>query len=128
MGLLAANLLWLPTLITERTGEGAALGIYAVLRFLIVLTLAFCWVFWAGLRRGQALSGAGTLILAEQFLFRGGSLLYDAYLNPQSWSGASIAAISFSLLMGFLVFLPLVLIVAWMGTEFAVTLSRRSGS
>ncbi len=124
--LLAANLLWLPAFLTARIGDGAALGIHAALRFLIVLSLALGWVTLSGLRRSQALWGAGFIILAEQFFLKGGSLLYDAMINPEGWVGASASGIIFGLLMGTVVFLPVVLIVAWLGTEFgAILLARK---
>jgi hypothetical protein len=123
--LLGVNLLWVPAAVSSAAGEGWALGIYAAARFAIILLLGLGWIAYAGLKRSQALWGVGFMILAEQFILRGGSLLYDAYRHPEGWAGASVSAISFGLLMGYLVFLPLVMIVAWLGTELGTKLVRR---
>jgi hypothetical protein len=123
--LLGGNLLALPLLVTQLAGDGWAMGIYAAGRFAVVLLLGLGWMAYSNLRRSEALWGVAFLILAEQFLFRGGSLLYDAYRHPEGWAGASLSGVSFGLLMSYLIFLPVILIVAWLGTEIGTKLVRR---
>jgi hypothetical protein len=125
LALLAANLLWLPPLLQASASEGVALAFYAILRFAIVLVMAFAWIYFSKLSRKSALVGTTAVILAEQFFLRGGSLLLDAYQNPEAWAGASLPGIVFGLFMGTVVFLPVVLIIAWLGTEFATLLLKR---
>jgi hypothetical protein len=125
LALLALNLFVLSPLLMSVAGPLWANGIYSIFRLAVFFGIGFCLTAWAQAPRFRVLMSAVFVAWFEQLGLRGGLLWSDSLRNPEAWEGASRSGLLYGLTMGLVTFLPIILMLAWAGTEAAKSWSSR---
>jgi hypothetical protein len=129
LGALAAGLFGIGPLLQNSSGSGAANAFYILLRVLVILGFSFVAVRRYQKNAYQALSLAGLLIFVDQVLLRSIWFVLQFKYNPGEWEGVDLKTAIFNSAFSYLVFLPVVLLLAFIGVSVGTYLNlKRSKS
>lgn len=117
--ILAFNVFVLSPLISKNLGIVSGNIFYILVRILVLGTLAFALIRWAGKSRYQALTLVALIAFLDQVGFKFLTLYYDAQAHPESWPGFGVLPIFHMLAMGYMSFLPVILVIAFAGVLIA---------
>lgn len=114
--LFALNVFVLAPAVAENSGAPTAQAVYMITRVVLIVALSFSLTKFAGKRRAQVFASVGLLAFLDQVVFKGILLFQDIRANPAAWQGVTDAAVVVNLMMGFMVFLPIILLLAMVGS------------
>lgn len=115
LGLLALNQFVLPRWVGPAMGDMAANFVFILIRIFVYLGIALILTRFFSFRRFQSLSAVALLLAIEHFGFRVFLLLSDYRDNPAAFS-EGLSGPLFGLAMSYMIGLPLILLVAFLGT------------
>jgi hypothetical protein len=115
--ILGVNLFVLCPWITERFGSLAGNGTYIGVRLATLLGFSAI-AYQIGISRRPAIIRAAIFLLfLEQVAFKSVYMSADFRAHPQGWEGVDHRAALFSLVMSFVVSVPFLILIAFVGTE-----------
>ncbi len=119
LGLFAFNLFELEPFLTRVSGPRAAQFAYILVRIVGLLGLAYGLAKNAKRNRFQTLSTVLLIGFIDQVILKGIWIKQDMAIHPAEWTGIepTNAVIFLNMAMGYLFFVPLVLILAFVGME-----------
>lgn len=119
LALFALNLFVLEPILSRLVGPKAAQFSYIIVRVIGLVALAFGLTRYALRNRFQTISTVLLVGLIDQVLLKGLWVKRDMALNPAAWEGfaPTNAAIFVNLSTGYLFFVPIVLILCFLGME-----------
>ncbi|MBC7386992.1 MAG: hypothetical protein H7301_12635 [Cryobacterium sp.] len=119
IALFAANLFLLEPFMSKAVNPAFAGTIYTVVRILGLVFLGYALTRYAGRNRFQVISTVLLIGFIDQVFLKGLWVSRDTHLHPENWVGIdpSNAAIFVNMAMGFLFFIPIVLILSLLGIE-----------
>jgi hypothetical protein len=92
---------------------------YHAVRAAIFAVAAYGLITWAGRTRVQALALVGLLGFVDQVVIKSGIMIYEMRKDPAYWEGISRIAVLFGIATSYLFFLPIVLILGFLGSFLA---------
>lgn len=116
LAILAANQFVVARAVGGWASETAANYVYVLVRILVFFGLALLLTRWTGFRRFRALSAVGLLVAVEHIGFRLILVLQDYRANPAEYAEGLTGPI-FGLMMSYIIGLPVVLLIAFLGTS-----------
>jgi len=119
LALFALNLFVLEPLISKGIGPRAAQLTYIVIRIVGLAGLAFLLAKNAKRNRFQTVSTVLLVGFIDQVFLKGMWIKQDMIVHPADWTGIepTNAAIFINMAMGYLFFIPIILILAFVGME-----------
>ncbi len=119
LGLFALNLFVLQPLFTQVIGPRAAQMVYIFLRVAGLIFLAYGLAKFARRNRFQTVSTVLLVGFIDQVFLKGIWVRQDMAIHPADWTGfePTNSVIFLNMAMGYLFFIPLVLILAFLGME-----------
>jgi hypothetical protein len=119
LGLFALNLFAIEPLVHRVASPAAAQLLYVILRIVGFIGLAYGLTRYAGRNRFQVMSSVLLVGVVDQVLFKGFWLKRDMEIHPAAWQGfePTNAAIFVTLAKSYLFFIPILLILSFLGME-----------
>lgn len=119
LALFALNLFVLQPLLTRGIGPGVAQVFYVLIRIVGLVFLAYVLTKNARRNRFQTLSTVVFIGFVDQVVLKGLWLKGEIVRNPADWTGIEPinSVIFLNMAMGYLFFIPVVLILAFFGME-----------
>lgn len=127
--LLILNATLVGPFVFEKWGGQVGNLTFVVLR--VTLLLGFAVLFSSGpkpkaQKRWMETFRAVTLLaFLDQVVLKGALLAIDQAKHPEAWAGSSVSAVAVPLMMGFLLFLPFLIVTAFFGYELGRRLSYK---
>jgi hypothetical protein len=78
-----------------------------------------------GRTRIQAISVTTLVVFLDQVVVKGAWILRDSRVHPQLWGQVTLGGIAVNLMMSYILFAPVLLILAFLGTELNQTFKRK---
>ncbi|RYZ72890.1 MAG: hypothetical protein EOP09_02575 [Proteobacteria bacterium] len=98
-------------------GKGLEVAVFMITRVLTGVILGYLLTRFAGRNRFQSVSSIILVFLIDQVIFKGVWALQDQKIHPELWEGLSNQALFSGLASGFMFFMPVILVVGFIGTE-----------
>ncbi len=102
------------------TGNGAAVAVLMITRIVIGIGLGYLLTRAAARNRFQSVSSVALIFLIDQVAFKGLWAIQNQKLHPELWDELSRQALVSGLASGFVSFMPVILVVAFVGTELGI--------
>lgn len=113
--ILASSLFIITPFLNRLWGEVAGNSAYMILRFIAWMALGYTFTRWAKRSRFQAIITTVIISMIDSVVFKGIALLHDRRLHPENWTGIEPSTLLFGLSMSSVLFLPIVLMLSFMG-------------
>jgi hypothetical protein len=126
LGFLAGGLFWVGPHLQASVSEGAANIFYIALRVLVIAIFSFVAVRRYGKNTYHALSFAGLLIFLDQVGLRSIWFAIQFHNHPADWKDVTLGAVLFNSAFSYIVFLPLVIMIAFAGAAAAQLIGRKA--
>jgi hypothetical protein len=119
LALFAVNLFLLEPIFTRSIGPRGAQFAYIVIRVAGLVLLAYGLATKAKRNRFQTISTVLLVGFIDQVLLKGIWVKQDMLIHPEAWTGIepTNSVIFLNMAMGYLFFIPLILILAFFGME-----------
>jgi hypothetical protein len=133
IGLLAGGLFWIGPHLQSSVSLDAANGFYIVLRVLIIAVFSFLAVWRYEKNTYHALSFTGLLVFVDQVGLKSIYFLTQFKSHPADWpqtgpDAVTLGAVLFNSAFSYIVFLPLVLLIAFLGSSLGMFLKHKHPS
>ncbi len=126
---LSIFLLAVSAVITGRAGGSpAAIAIYLGVRAVVFIAAAYSFMRFAARRRFQALALVGLIAFVDQVPIKSWLMIREMRAQPAEWQGIAESTVIFGIATSYLYFLPIVLIMGFLGTTLASAPSVSSPS
>ena len=125
---LAANLFLIGPVVSARISEVAGNAAFIIIRVVTLLGFAALLAALHGKTRLQIIGLTLLLELVDQGIFKTILLLYSWRMQPTQWEGLSLDGMIFGNFMSYLVFLPAILILSFVGAEIGHALRNRKAT
>lgn len=100
--------------------NGLAVAVYMGTRVLIGVGLGYLLTRYAERNRFQSVSSVVLVFLVDQVAFKGLWALQNQKVHPELWDNLSGDALVSGLASGFVSFMPVILVIAFVGTELGL--------
>ncbi len=125
LGCLAGGLFSVGPYLQNSVSPEAANTFYIVLRVLIIGLFSFLSVWKYKKNTYHALSFTGLLIFADQVVLKSIYFLTQFKTHPADWEGVTLSAVLFNNAFSYVVFLPLILLIAFLGSALGMYLKQK---
>jgi hypothetical protein len=126
LGFLTGGLLWMGPHLMNATHPEAGQLIYVILRVVVMFGFAMT-VVWRHKRSiYHALSYTGFLIFVDQVILKNIWFIIEFRRHPDAWKDMSLAVVLYSNSFSYIVFLPLILLIAFLGAMAGTALNKRA--
>ncbi len=119
IALFALNLFVIEPLLNQAVGRAVAQTLYIVIRIVGLIGLAFGLAKFGQRNRFQTVTTTLLVGFIDQVLLKGLWIKRDIVANPEAWKGfePTNAAVFVNMATGYLFFVPIVLILTFLGME-----------
>jgi hypothetical protein len=124
--LLAFNLFVMSPYISRRFGDLVGNGTYVGLRMLTIMGFSFLMSYLFESKRLPVIRSTTFLVFVDQVILKGFFLWNESRISPQAWEGMDYPSTVFALLVSYVISIPLIVIVAFAGTELKDLLSQKN--
>jgi hypothetical protein len=128
VALLGVNLFYLSPEMGKRVGELTGNNVYITVRLVTLFGFSFLTSWLAEKPRIFVIRKAAFLVLIDQIVFKAIFLLQQFQSSPQNWEGVDHSGVLFSLAMSYVMTLPIIVLIAFMGTELGSLLLKKQKS
>jgi hypothetical protein len=125
LGCLAAGLFSIGPYLQNSVSPEVANTFYILLRVLVIGLFSFLAVYKYNKKTIHALSFTGLLIFADQVGLKSIYFLTQFKTHPADWEGVTPSAVLFNNAFSYIVFLPLILLIAFLGSALAMYLKQK---
>ena len=116
---LATSVFWAAPALVRLSGQFAGNAFYGVVRVAVLVAFGFVAARYHRKSKFQIIGMTAAIEAVDQVIFKG-MLLYSDYRgHPEGWSESGFGPAVFSLFAGFMIFFPMIVILAWVGAELA---------
>lgn len=127
LGLLASGLFWVGPHLQNSAGQDTANIFYIALRVAVIAIFSFLAVWKYEKNTYHAMSFTGLLVFTDQVGLKSIYFLTQFKTHPADWEGVTLSAVLFNSAFSYIVFLPLILLIAFLGSALGTYLkSKRS--
>jgi hypothetical protein len=125
LGCLAGGLFSVGPYLQNSVSPAAANTFYIVLRVLIIGLFSFLAVWKYKKNTYHALSFTGLLVFADQVGLKSIYFLTQFKTHPADWEGVTLSAVLFNNAFSYVVFLPLILLIGFLGSALGMYLKQK---
>jgi hypothetical protein len=125
LGCLATGLFWAGPHLEASANPEAANTFYILLRVLIIAFFSFLAVWRYNKNTYHALSFTGLLIFVDQVGLRSIWFLTQFKTHPTDWQDVTLSTVLFNSAFSYIVFLPVVLLIAFLGSALGMYLKQK---
>jgi hypothetical protein len=123
--LLGLNLFLISPILSEKFGSVLGNGVYIGIRLGVIVFFSFLINLKTEIKRLAVIRFTTFLVFIEQTAFKAIYLYLDFMNHPQNWVGIDQNAAIFGTLMSYVVSVPLIVILAFLGTELSLLVRSR---
>lgn len=113
--ILALSLFVVTPFLNRVFGETTGNSAFMILRLVGWMAIGFVFTRWVKRTRFQAIMATVIIGMIDSVVFKGIALLQDRQIHPDNWAGIEPSTLLFGLAMSSVLFLPIVLMLSFMG-------------